>query len=64
MIIKENNTEITNKLEIANIFNTYFTSIGSNLAKSIHYSGEKNHIYYLKNALNTNLKKFMKKLSI
>ena len=54
MIIKENNTEITNKLEITNIFNTYFTSIGSNLAKSIHYSGEKNHRYYLKNAQNTN----------
>ena len=53
MIIKENNTEITHKLEIANIFNTYFTSIGSNLAKSIHYSGEKNHRYYLKNAQNT-----------
>ena len=64
MIIKDNNTEITNKLEIANIFNTYFTSIGSNLTKSIHYSGEKNHRYYLKNAQNTNLKKFMKKLSI
>ena len=50
IIIKENNTEITNKLEIAYIFNTYFTSIGSNLAKGMHYSGEKNHTYYFKNA--------------
>ena len=41
MIIKENNTEITNKLEIWNIFNIYFTSVGWNLAKSIHYSGDK-----------------------
>ena len=55
MTIKEDNTEITNKLEIANIFSTYFTSIGSYLAKSIHYSGEKNHKYYFK--------KLMKKLS-
>ena len=56
MIIKENNTEITNKLEIAYICNTYFTSIGSNLTKNIHYSGEKNHRYNLKNAQNTNFK--------
>ena len=56
MIIKENNTEITNTLEIANIFNTYFTNIGSNLAKSIHYSGEKKHRYYFKIAKNKNFK--------
>ena len=56
MIIKENGTKITNKLNIANIINTYFTGIGSNLAKSIHFSDEKNHRYYFKNAQHENFK--------
>ena len=53
MIIKDNGTEITNKLNITNIINTYFTGIGSNLAKIIHYSGDR---YYFKNAQHENFK--------
>ena len=56
MIIKESYAEITNTLETANIYNTYFTRIGSNLTNSIYYSGEKNHKYYFKITQNKNLK--------
>ena len=36
-----NGLEITNKLEIVNTFNNFFTNIGANLAKRINYTGDK-----------------------
>ena len=43
-----NAIDITNKLDIANTLNNFFTSIGRNLAQNINYTGDKNHRYYLK----------------
>ena len=43
-----NANDITNRLDIANTLNNFFTSIGRNLAQNINYSGDKNHSYYLK----------------
>ena len=51
-----NAIDITNKLDIANTLNNFFTSIGRNLAQNINYTGYKNHRYYLK----TNHKKVFK----
>ena len=42
-----NANDITNRLDIANTLNNFFTSIGRNLAQNINYSGDKNHSYYL-----------------
>ena len=48
-LININNTEITNKLDIANKFNAFFfTNIGINLANNITYTGQKNFEHYLK----------------
>ena len=47
-----NGIEITNTLEIANMFNTYFTNIGNDLANKINYSGTKDFAYYLRNRQN------------
>ena len=38
---------MTDKSEIVNKFNAYFTNIGSNLAKNIKYKGIRGHTYYL-----------------
>jgi hypothetical protein len=38
---------VTDKSEIVNKFNAYFTNIGSNLAKNVKYKGIRGHIYYL-----------------
>ena len=38
---------VTDKLEIANKFNLYFTNIGPNLAKDIHITTTKNFASYL-----------------
>ena len=43
-----NANDITNRLDIANTLNNFFTNIGRNLAENINYSGDKNHSYYLK----------------
>ena len=43
-----NAIDITNKSDIANTLNNFFTSIGRNLAQNINYTGDKNHRYYLK----------------
>ena len=43
-----NAIDITNKSDIANTLNNFFTSIGRNLAHNINYTGDKNHRYYLK----------------
>ena len=51
-----NASDVTNKLDIANTLNNFFTSIGRNLAQNINYTGDKNHRYYLK----TNHKKIFK----
>ena len=47
-----NGIAITNKLDIANAFNNYFTNIGDELAKGIHYSGTKGFTHYLRNRHN------------
>ena len=47
-----NGIEITNTLDIANIFNTNFTNIGNDLANKINYSGTKDFAYYLRNIHN------------
>ena len=44
--IKQDNTEITNPYDIANAFNTYFTTIGDNLANELPHS-DINPISYL-----------------
>ena len=51
-LININNTEITNKLDIANKFNAFFTNIGINLANNITYTGQKNFEHYLKKTQN------------
>ena len=38
---------MTDKSEIVNKLNAYFTNIGSNLAKNVKYKGIRGHIYYL-----------------
>ena len=38
--------------EITNMFNTYFTNIGNELANKINYSGTKDFTYYLRNRQN------------
>ena len=38
---------MTDKSEIVNKFNAYFTNIGSNLANNIKYKGIRGHTYYL-----------------
>ena len=43
-----NGIDITNKLDIANTLNNFFTSIGRNLAQNINCTGYRNHRYYLK----------------
>ena len=39
-----NGPEITNTLEIANIFNSFFTNMGNELANDINYSGTKDFL--------------------
>ena len=47
-----NGNEITNTFEITNMFNTFFTNIGNELANKIKYSGTKDFTYYLRNRQN------------
>ena len=44
---KDEHVMVTDKLEIAYKFNLYFTNIGSNLAKDIHSSTNKDFASYL-----------------
>ena len=44
---KDEHVMVTDKLEIANKFNLYFTNIGPNLAKDIHITTTKNFASYL-----------------
>ena len=44
---KDQHVMVTDKLEIANKFNLYFTNIGPNLAKDIHITTTKNFASYL-----------------
>ena len=55
-IFKENGTSITDKTDIAEKFNNYFTNIGQTIAESIQYKGNKNYDYYL----NTQVKSVLK----
>ena len=43
----------TDKLNIANKFNQFFTNIAQTLARDIKYDGTKNYKYYLNKHINT-----------
>ena len=45
---------MTDKSEIVNKFNEYFTNIGSNLANNIKYKGIRGHTYYLNKIVESN----------
>ena len=45
---KDNGINITDKTDIANKFNNYFTSIGQAFEQGIQYDGNKDYSYYLK----------------
>ena len=43
----DNDTKITDKKDIANKFNNYFTNIGQSITQGIKYKGSKKYSYYL-----------------
>ena len=45
---------MTEKSEIVNKFNDFFTNIGSNLASIIKYQGTREHTYYLNKIVDRN----------
>ena len=45
---------MTDKSEIVNKCNAYFTNIGSNLANNIKYKGIRGHTYYLNKIVESN----------
>ena len=56
-VIVENGVTHTDKLNIANKFNQFFTNIAHTLARDIKYDGTKNYKYYLNKHINTLMKK-------
>ena len=50
-----NGIAVTNKLDIANTFNTFYTNVGDELAKGITYSGTNDFTHYLRNRPNNKL---------
>ena len=52
-VFKENGTYITDNINIANKFNTFFTNVGQKIAKDIQYDGNKNYSYYLNKQINS-----------
>ena len=52
-VFKENGTDITDNINIANKFNTFFTNVGQKIAKDIQYDGNKNYSYYLNKQINS-----------
>ena len=50
---KENGIDRTDKTDIANKFNNYFTSIGQTIAQGIQYEGNKVNSYYLKKGVDS-----------
>ena len=44
----DNDTKITDKKDIVNIFNNYFTNIGQTITQGIKYKGSKNTIIEIK----------------
>ena len=51
---KESNSVVTDKSEIVNKFNAFFTNTGSNLANNIKYKGTRGHTYYLNKIVDRN----------
>ena len=51
---KDSDSIVTDKSEIVNKFNAYFTNIGSNLANNIKYKGIRGHTYYLNKIVESN----------
>ena len=52
-VFKENGTDITDNINIANKFNTFFTNVGQKISKDIQYDGNKNYSYYLNKQINS-----------
>ena len=52
-VFKENGTDITDNINIANKFNIFFTNVGQKIAKDIQYDGNKNYSYYLNKQINS-----------
>ena len=50
---KENYDKITDKKDIANKFNIFFTNIAQTIANDIKYDGNKNYSYYLNKHIHT-----------
>ena len=50
---KENDDKITDKKDIANKFNIFFTNIAQTIANYIKYDGNKNYSYYLNKHIHT-----------
>ena len=46
-VFNDNGSMITDKVNIANKFNVFFTNIGEKIAKGINYDGNKNYGHYL-----------------
>ena len=46
-VVNDNGSMITDKVNIANKFNVFFTNIGEKIAKGINYDGNKNYGNYL-----------------
>ena len=46
-VFNDNGSMITDKVNIANKFNVFFTNIGEKIAKGINYDGNKNYRHYL-----------------
>ena len=53
LFFKENGTDITDNVNIANKFNTFFKNVGQKIAKDIQYDGNKNYSYYLNKQINS-----------
>ena len=52
-VFKENGTDITGNINIANKFNTFFTNVGQKIATDIKYDGNKNYSFYLNKQINS-----------
>ena len=52
--LKNYDSIVTDKSEIVNKFNEYFTNIGRNLVNNITYKGIRGHTYYLNKIVESN----------
>ena len=52
-VFKENRTDITDNINIANNLILFFTNVGQKIAKDIQCDGNKNYSYYLNKQINS-----------